>query len=126
MPKENIAALVAEAFALRDTVSTAQARLKEIDALLIAQGAGRYLGEGGKGDCTVIVPKPSIKLAATEVEAAQKIAGDEFSTLFERTVSYAPKKAFRELVVAVLTPGKAKKLIALLEKTSTAFVKWAK
>jgi threonine aldolase len=110
---------------LKAEIRTKQDALKEIEAHLIERGAGTYEGAAGES-CTVIVPNPVIKPTADEIEAAREAAGDAADKLFTKVVSYAPVKAFREVVAALLSKAKAKKLIALCEKTSSPFVKWAK
>lgn len=121
----DITKLVTEGFALKREIETKQARLKEIADALVERGAGTY--EDGKGaSCTVVVPSAGIKPSEEDVEVCKDIAGEHFAKLFEKAVSFKPVKAFREVAAALLSKAKCAKLIAQVEKASSAFVKWAK
>lgn len=118
--------LVTEGFLLKREIKAKQDRLKEIEAELITHhGAGTHTGREG-AECAVVVPNPGIKVVEGDIERCQDIAGEHFSKLFDKIVSHVPVKAFREVAAALLTKAKAAKLIAVLEKTSSPFVKWAK
>lgn len=122
---DTVKALVSEGSLLKSEIKAKSERLKQITDQLVELEAGDYTGEHGE-ICKVIQPGPGIKPNAADCEAARELCGDEaFKKLFDREVSYSPKKAFRDLAAALLTPAKAAKVIALCEKVSTAFVKWS-
>lgn len=122
---DTVKALVSEGSLLKSEIKAKGERLKEITDQLVALGAGSYEGEKGE-KVVVIQPGAGIKPDAADCEAAREICGNEvFNKLFDREVRYTPKKAFRDLAAALLTPGKATKLIALCEKVSAAFCKWS-
>jgi hypothetical protein len=111
--------LVARAHALRANVARLEADLAEVEALLIAEGPGRYVTADGSQCVTVVaqsVGSVSYKLADADLEKAKEIAGDAFSTVFDRKVSFVPCKAFAEVVIKVVAKPVAKKLLALCEK----------
>lgn len=122
---DTISGLVTEGAAIKARAKADKKRLEEIEAQLIELGAGDYTGEGDTA-CKVIQPSPGIKVADGDIEPAREICGDEaFKKLFDRLVSYKPVKAFREVAEALLTAGKVKKLVALVEKPASPYVKWS-
>ncbi len=124
MPKINIPTLIAEGASIKARVKADAARLKEIEAELIRQGAGKHEGDNG-ASCTVIIGAAAIKLPKDAVDKVRELLGEEhFKTLFDRTVGYAPVKGFRDVAAAVLTEAKARKIIALCETPASPYVKW--
>lgn len=121
---DTVRSLVSEGAELKKKIADSKRRLDEITAQLVDMGAGDYGGEHGE-TAKVIQPGPQLKPSSEDIEAAKDLAGDHFTKLFDRTIAYAPKKGFREIAEALLTPGLCKKLIALCEKASSAYVKWS-
>lgn len=116
--------LVTEAFKLRARIKADGEKLKEITERLIAEGPGDYLGLNGE-KASVIAPGPNLKPSAEVVESLRDSLGDAFGKLFDKVVSYKPAKAFREIAGAVLSPAKAKKVIAQCEQESNPYVKFS-
>jgi hypothetical protein len=121
---DSIPVLVTEANEIKRRQKEDGDRLKEISAALVKAGAGEHTGSDGS-TALVICPSPTVKYIEDNHAQLQKLAGDEFYSLFERKVTYAPVKAMRDVAKALLTPAKARKLIALSEVPSTAFVKFS-
>jgi len=123
MAKSSIPALVSEGTKLKETIKANQARVKEIEGLLIAEGAGDYQDKDGHV-AKVIQPSSSVGMP-DDLEGAREIAGDSFGKLFDRVITFKPVKSFKEVAAALLTKGKANKLIGLCESAKTAYVKWS-
>ena len=123
---ETTAALIAEGAALKAKIAKDSERLKEIaDAVIAKLPPGKHEGNDGAA-CTIIAPSPSVKPSAEDAEAVREIAGDDaFKKLFERVVSFKPVKAFREVLAAITDKRTTAKVLSLVEKDSTASVKWA-
>jgi hypothetical protein len=118
------------------------AELKELDAQLaalneqlIVLGAGRYCDAEDR-TCLVVAGNPgtiapdTFRLPHEGEEPARALAGEEFKNLFERHVSYTPRDGFNGRAEALLTPAKARDLIAFclvpgeLTGVRRAYVRW--
>lgn len=122
---DTIAGLVSEGSVIKARMAADKRRLDEITALLTELDPGDYKGDNGE-ICKVIAPAAAIKVKDGEIEPAREICGDDaFKKLFDRAVSYSPVKAFRDVAAALLTPGKVKRLVELLEKPAAKYVKWS-
>lgn len=122
---DEIAALVDEGVELDSAIKAKSKRLDEIKATLRARGVGEYKGTGSNV-AKVLEVEASIKpVAEQKADAARKLAADHFPNLFARTVTFLPVKGFRAVCVALLTPAKAAKLIALCEKENTPQVRFS-
>ena len=129
--------LVAKLLELAQKVADAVAEAKAVEDQLIALGAGRYSHpDEPLKVCTVVAAvdasfgKPSYVLSSENEEIARKLAGESFSNLFEREVTYTPCKGFAEVVPKLLTPARAKKLAALCyvpgkpKAGQKAYIRW--
>lgn len=116
--------LVAEGAQLRDRMAADKKRLDEINSALIDLG-GSHEHDGHKA--LVITPSDSVTFPkdAEDQEKARSLAGDAFAKLFEKTISFSPTKAFREVAAAVLTKSQAAKLIDLCSVAKSPYVKWS-
>jgi len=130
MKDSEISKLVDEAGALDAECKEKSKRLAEIKRLLQAEAEARpdahqaggkggmhWIFDGEKHQVAVTFPDPSISLREDAVTAVKEIAGEDFPQLFDREVSFKPVKAFREILSALLTKAKAKKLLKLCEQT---------
>jgi len=125
MAKSNIEALISEGVSIKARMKTDAGRLKEIEGEILPLGAGKYEGRDGTA-CTVIVGSPSIKPNEAAIEAVKNAVGEEhFKTLFDRVIGFKPVKGFRDVVNAILTPAKAKKVLGLCEAAAAPYIKWA-
>jgi hypothetical protein len=119
-------ALLAEAEAIKLERDAIALRLKEKDAeltaindQLIALGTGRYRDE--ENHTAVVVAAIEATLSADsfvlrskeDEAAAREIADDKFLKLFDRHVTFAPKDGFAAIANALLTPAKARDIVAL-------------
>lgn len=117
-----VAFYVDTAIGLQLEIEERQETLKKIKAKLIELGAGDHKGVCGKA--SVIEPGPSIKATEVAMEYANgKLDKTQFAKLFERKLTFAPVKAFRDVARALLKPAQAEKLITTFEAPSTAYVK---
>lgn len=120
--KSDTFALVTEAVKISRRMDKDDARLKEIKKLLTKQGKGEYLGEGGKA--LVIEPTPGIKPSEEDVEKVKALlTKEQFNKLFDTETVESPVKNFRDVIAAVLTPAKAKRVIKICEKKSSTQVR---
>lgn len=123
--------LVDDAYRLRSEIAYRLEQLGRCEALLIALGRGDYTGTDASKVAKVIVPaapEPGYKLDPSQRDRAREIAGEQFSDVFTRKVSYSPCKAFGEVVAKLFTPAKAEKLLALcrvIRETQSPYVKFA-
>lgn len=120
-----IPALVARRTFLKGSIATAVGELDQINAQLLTLGAGDYRGPEGQR-ALVIAPGPSVQppQSKTMLDEIKAIIADDnnFKKLFYFIGGYKPRKEFRALARAILTPGRADKVLALLEKPSTPYV----
>jgi len=124
MTQDEIAELVTEGSTLRAEIEVSNARLKEINAALIAQGSGKYADPDGN-EANVIIPGPGVKPTQEDIDEVRQITGDDlFKKLFERVVSFKAVKSFAEVAKALLTPAKLRRVTELVTKESTPYVKW--
>jgi hypothetical protein len=121
----DVPTLIAEGASLKSRITADTARLKEIEAdLLRALPAGEHQGANG-ATCRIVTPGPAVKPDAEAVDAVRQVAGDDvFRKLFERAVSFKPVKAFREVLAAITDKRTTAKVLALVERESTPYVKW--
>lgn len=113
--------LAAQRAATLADIAALQGSLAKIDADLILLGPGRYADETGKHVFQVIAATLSSTGAVSYAlpedgeEEARQLAGDKFGDLFERTVVFTPCKGFALVIPKLLTPAKARDLVALCE-----------
>jgi hypothetical protein len=95
-------------------------QLAGIETQLIELGAGRYADSEARLAATVVAAIPQVmspdtfRLRSTDDEqAARGLAGEKFLTCFDRNVFFSPKQGFDSIARAILTPAKARDLIAL-------------
>lgn len=121
-----ITVLIAEGASLKARIEADSKRLKEINDQLISElPAGKHEGNDGTA-CSIVVPSPSVKPSAEDIDAVRQLAGDEaFKKLFDRMVSFKPVKAFREVLGAITDKRTAGRVLSLVEKEATPYVKWA-
>lgn len=119
LKKPTVSELVSEGVEIRGRMAVDKKRLDEIQAELVKMGAGRY------ESALVIQPAAGVKPEETDIPEAKKICGKAFKSLFTRNVSHSPVKNFASVAAAVLSPGKCKKLLALVSKEAKAYVKWS-
>ena len=108
-----------DAIALR--LKQKDSELQAINEQLIALGRGRYCDPAAaERTCTVVAgvepelaPDTFTLKSAEDELVARALAGDNFLTLFQRHVWYAPRDDFRGLVKGRLTPKKAEDLLQL-------------
>ncbi len=110
--------------ALYDAISDSEKQLDAINAELIKRGAADLTTDNGE-IVHVIFPSKSIKPGKDAIARARKICGALFSKLFDRFVVFKPRKDFRSIAAAVLTPAKHDKLIAACEVDSTPYVRYS-
>jgi hypothetical protein len=95
------------------------AELEALKAQVIKLGRGRHTGADPAHFVTVVAAVPastapdSFALDTEKVDQARKLAGEEFRTLFDRCEIFTPCEAFVQVVPKVLTPAKARDLLAL-------------
>jgi len=131
--------LVTRGFELRLKIAGLLIELKALEKQLVEQGAGPYADEAGN-ECTVVgatlgsAGTDKYALAGTEEAElkARELAGDDdnFKKLFDRHVSYTPCDGFHLVVPKLLTPAKARDLVALClvpgkgSAPKDGYVKW--
>lgn len=124
-PPLTLPQLVTRGAQLDAKIKTLGEELKGIRAHLVSAGHGEHRGENGER-ALVVFPSPVIKPDADAIADAQICAGRAaFGKLFERVVSFKPRKGFREIASAVLTPAKCKKLIERCEVESAPQVRFS-
>jgi hypothetical protein len=122
--------LVDAAYRLRSEIADRETQLREVCEALVSRGRGDHSGTHVSRVAKVIVPaapEPGYKLEKEKEDRAREIAGEQFSDVFTRKVSYAPCKAFGEVVAKLFTPAKAEKLLALCRverETQIPYVKF--
>lgn len=126
MSKPSLAALVAEGIRLKTEVKNATSRLKEIEAVLIEQGAGDYADADGH-QARVIQPSLSYFMpsSAEDESKVREICGDCFPKLFDRVATHKPVKGFESVAVAVLGKRVANRLLKICGSAKSAYVKWS-
>ena len=110
--------LVHIAFVLQEERAKLDVQIAEVEAALIAKGAGKHSSADGRTVTVIaVVPgnagKLSYALADDKLDAARELADAEFGNLFDRQVSYTPCEGFENVAPKLLTPAKARDLIAL-------------
>jgi len=107
--------LVDELYRLRDAAQQIADRQEAIKQTLISRGAGEYGGSSEDFLAKVLIPSPPKPTFAApkDIEPAKKIAGETFSKLFDRIISYQPTKGFDLLAGKLLTPARSRDLLAL-------------
>jgi hypothetical protein len=128
--------LVDAAFILRKEIAQAQLNLKEVEAALIERGPGKHSGNVDGHIVTVVAAveghpgKLTYQLGPEAHETAKELAGAAFGQLFDRTVIYTPCEGFENVTPKLLTPARARDLLALCAKEgkpyagSKAYVKY--
>lgn len=120
-----IANLIARGAKLKASIAEQTKELKEIEADILRRCApGKHQGDENTS-CSVIAPAATIKLSTEDVDKVKELTGDEtFKKLFERTVTFKPVKAFRDLLAALVGKREQKKVLELTQGESTSYVKW--
>jgi hypothetical protein len=122
LAKQSSAELASLGASLYSAIDESQQKLNDINDELLKRGAAEFQTSDGK--VLVIFPGPTIKPGKDAIARAKEICGILFSKLFDRVVVTKPRKDFRSLAAAVLTPAKRDKLIALCEVESTPYVRY--
>lgn len=130
--------LISQAFSKRLEIATAIAEFDKLQAQIVALGKGKHSGVDPAHVVTVVAATEastgavSYALAADSEEKARELAGEEFKALFDRTVTYSPCDGFEKVAPKLLTPAKARDLVALClvpGKTTNgkkAYILWPK
>ena len=120
-----IPALIARRAALKAVIAVATQELEQVTMAILALGAGEYHGPEGQR-ALVIAPGPSVQPPQSKamLDEIKAIIDDDkaFKGLFYFTGGYKPRKNFRSLAAALLTPTRAQKVLSLLERPSTPYV----
>ncbi len=127
MSKITLCDLIDEAHEIKGRIAAEEKRLKAIcEQLLASHEPGEYSGTDDRR-ARVFAPGAEIKLADSDLDATREAVGgdDNFKALFERNVTFKPKKGFREIAGAILKKPALKKLFALVEKQKAPFVKFS-
>lgn len=114
---------VDEAIRLHASIEADKKRLDEIKEQLAELTAGKYFGLGGQR-ITVVAAGTAIKPGESQVAAARTLAGKHAGKLFTRQIVFKPVGSFRDIVLALLTPKKAEKILALCEVPTSAQVRF--
>lgn len=125
---EQIAAQIARGECLRHDIAEAKKALAEVERSLLTLAPGTYRASEGQSATRVVVVDPSaaIKPTPEAIAAVRKMVGDDhFHALFERCVSHAPVKGFRDVLKALCTPAKIKKVTALCEVPGKRYLRWS-
>ena len=125
---EEIAHLVARGAGLRASIAASKKSLEEVERALLSLEPGTYRTSEGQCASKVLVIDPSaaINPTAAATAAVRDLVGDDhFRALFERCVSHKPVKGFRDVLKALCTPAKIKKVTALCEVPGTRYVRWS-
>lgn len=118
-------ALIIEGHALRAEIAERQERLKAIEGQLWETLVEPGTYSTPAGSIALVSPGPKLTTTDEAIETARKLCPKTiFGKLFERSVSYSPVKAFRDLAAALLTPAKSRDLIAAFEQDSSKYCKW--
>jgi hypothetical protein len=133
--------LVAKARAIITAIALQVTELKKIEKEIVDLGAGRYCDEtneaigctvvGATADTTGFVSYALPETAESE-QIARKLAGEEFSKLFDRRVSYSPCEGFELLAPKLLTPARSGKLVNFclvagkVSPGKSAYIRWGK
>lgn len=138
MKDSEISALVDEAGALDVECKAKYKRLSDIKRALQDEATARpeaheegkkggkhWIFDGEKHRVTVTFPDPSISLGDEGVNAVKEVVGDDFPKLFERSTVFKPVKGFRELLGALLTKVKARKVLKICEVEASPRVAFA-
>jgi hypothetical protein len=129
-------AITIERNAINEQLKAKDAELASINEQLIALGAGRY--RDNEEHVAIVIGAVEPRLApdtftlrsADDEAIARALAGESFAKLFDRHVRFAPKDGFAGIAGAVLTPAKARDIIALtivpgqLTGGRRAYVRW--
>lgn len=114
--------LISSAFAMRAEIAKRQLELDQAEADIIALGKGKHTGAEPGHVVTVVAATPASTGAVTykplppeHEEAARKLAGVRFGSLFDRQVIYTPREGFAAIAGAVLTPARARDLVQFCE-----------
>lgn len=131
MRDAQIVALADEAGALDAEIKAKLARLVEIRELVLKEanlrpkehtagkkGGKHWIYDGTTTQIMVTFAGPSLAPTAEALKQISKIAGTAFAKLFDKETVYSPVKGFRDIATAVLTPARARKVIALAEKAN--------
>ncbi|MEA3211317.1 MAG: hypothetical protein QOE70_4374 [Chthoniobacter sp.] len=95
------------------------AELTAVNDALIALGAGRYRDEEGHTALVVAAKEATLSPDTFELrnaddeQLARVLAADKFKKLFDRHEYWSPKDGFGAIAGAILTPARARDLIAL-------------
>lgn len=137
-PPAKISEHVSRGLQLLQEIADRQAELRELEAQILAQGAGQYCDEAEQQFVTAVgaiaagVGSSSYALREGEDEKAKLLAGDSFGELFDRKIVYTPKSGFVDRADALLTPAKKRDLLALTYvpgkpiPAKSGYIKWPK
>jgi hypothetical protein len=94
--------------------------IAQLEAALIATGAGKHSGDDPDHVLTVVAAgEPGVKYVHLDEDGGKKareICGDAFSDLFERDVAYKPRTGFLDRVDTALAAAAKRNLLALVEQ----------
>lgn len=128
------AQLIDALYTLRAERDGLSEEIAAIELQVIERGPGKHTGEGEGHEVTVVAAVPGRpgkvfytlddkdpdKLKAMEAKA-RELAGEEFGNLFDRHVSYTPCEGFEAVAPKLLTPAKARDLLALCAREGKAY-----
>lgn len=131
------------AYVLRDERDKLLVQIAEVEDALIARGAGKHSGDNPDQVVTVVAAiaghpgKVGYQLIAEAVKGetpaaflerqaklerqARELADTEFGALFDRRVIYTPCTGFADVAPKLLTPAKARDLVALCAREGKAY-----
>jgi len=111
--------LIDRAFARRAQIAALEIEQAQDEAAILVLGKGRHSGANPANRVTVVAATPagtgaiSYGLPADGEAKARELAGEEWKALFDRQVIYSPCEAFDVVAGKILTPAKARDLVAL-------------
>lgn len=121
--------LVARGAELRASIAEGKKTLEEIERALLELPAGAYRTSAGQSAArvTVVSPGPSIKPTPEAVAQVRELLDDDrvFRALFERVISHKPVKGFRDVLNALCTTAKIRKVEALCETPGAKYLRWS-
>lgn len=122
----DLASIIRRGRDLDAEIKTQTEELKKIKAMLVAAGAGEHLGTDGS-KALVIYPSPSIKPDEEALGFVKKnVSPKIFGKLFVEVTTWAPVKAFREVLAALVeSEDKRGEIIAACEKEGSPQVRFS-
>jgi hypothetical protein len=111
-------AIQAERDLIAERLKAKDAELQAVNDQLIALGAGRYRDEENHTALVVAAVEPTLgpdtfHLQRDALPQARELAGENFRKLFDREEIYSPRDGFAGIAGALLTPARARDLLAL-------------